>query len=136
MKTRIFTMAICLLTATAFSQNTNTMETESFSSGAIVRISMGYFQPAQTEKVESMLNNEFKKSLIPAIKKLKGNLGYYVGIDKEKHTMTNVSFWQTKEDALQMATLKEMLDMRTTFEALGIKFIEITNHEVLWKLPE
>ena len=81
-----------------------------------------------------MLNNEFKKSLIPSIQKLNGNLGYYVGIDKEKHAMTNVSFWQTKEDALQMATLKEMLDMRNTFEALGLKFIEITNNEVLWNL--
>lgn len=103
---------------------------------SVVRISIGYFQPEQTEKIKSMLNHEFKDSLIPAIKKLNGNLGYYVGIDIEKHSMTNVSFWQTKEDALQMATLKEMLDMRTTFEALGLKFIEITNHQVLWRLPE
>jgi hypothetical protein len=35
---------------------------------------------------------------------------------------------------MQMATLKEMLDFRTKFEALGIKFIEITNHQVLWEL--
>jgi hypothetical protein len=35
-----------------------------------------------------------------------------------------------------MSTLKEMLDLRITFEALGLKFIEITNHEILWKLPE
>jgi quinol monooxygenase YgiN len=103
---------------------------------AIARISIGYFQPEQTERVEDMLNNEFKKLLVPAIKKLKGNLGYYVAIDKEKHAMTNVSFWQTKEDAMQMTTLKEMLQMRETFEGLGLKFIEITNHEVLWKLPD
>ena len=102
----------------------------------IVRISIGYFQPEQADKVEAMLNNEFKNSLIPAIKKLKGNLGYYVAIDKEKNAMTNVSIWRTKDDALQMATLKEMLDMRTTFESLGLRFIEITNHQVLWKLPE
>lgn len=101
---------------------------------SIVRISIGYFQKEQTEKVHAMLNHEFKKSLTPAIQKLKGNLGYYVGIDEEKCAITNVSFWQTKEDALQMATLREMLDMRTTFEALGLKFIEITNHQVLWKL--
>jgi hypothetical protein len=110
------------------------MEEKSFNEETIVRISIGYFQPEQTEKVESMLNNEFKNSLIPAIKKLKGNLSYYVGIDKEKHTMTNVSFWEIKEDAIQMATLKEMLDMRKTFEALGLKFIDITNHKILWKL--
>jgi hypothetical protein len=115
-------------------QNQNKMETLDVKTGAIVRISIGYFQAEQTKKVAFMLDNEFKNSLIPAIKKLKGNLGYYVGIDKEKHAITNVSFWDTKADALQMATLKEMLDMRTTFEALGLKFIDITNHEILWKL--
>jgi hypothetical protein len=57
-----------------------------------------------------------------------------VGIDKEKYALTNVSVWESKEDAMQMARLKEMLDFRTKFEALGIKFIEITNHQVLWEL--
>lgn len=102
----------------------------------IVRISLGYFQPDQTAKVTLMLEGEFKKSLIPAIARLKGNISYYVGIDEEKHTLTNVSFWETTEDAKQMATLKEMLNMRLTFEALGIKFIEITNHEIVWGLPQ
>ncbi len=102
--------------------------------GNIVRISMGYFQAEQADKVESMLNHEFKNLLIPAIQKLKGNLGYFVGIDKDKLVMTNTSFWATKEDAQQMATLKEMLQMRETFEALGLKFIEISNHEVLWEI--
>src|SRR5258708_13008145 len=100
----------------------------------IVRILIGYFQTDQTGQVESMLKNEFKSKLVPAIKKLRGNLGYFVAIDKDKHAMTNVSFWESKEDATQMASLKEMLDMRKTFEALGLKFIEITDHQVLWKL--
>ena len=34
----------------------------------IARISIGYFQPEQADKVEAMLNNEFKNSLIPAVK--------------------------------------------------------------------
>jgi quinol monooxygenase YgiN len=101
----------------------------------IVRISIGYFKPELVAKVEEMLENEFKKSLIPAIKKLKGNISYHVAIDKEKNALTNVSFWKTKADAMQMATLKEMLAMRTTFEALGLQFIEITNHEMVWELP-
>jgi hypothetical protein len=102
--------------------------------GTIIRISIGYFQPAQTEQIESMLVHEFQQLLVPAIRKLRGNLGYVVGLDREKHAITNVSFWQTKEDALQMNTLVEMLQMREKFEALGLKFIEITNHEVLWSL--
>jgi hypothetical protein len=116
-----------------FAKNKN-VDMKDYPEGTIIRISIGYFQAEQAQKVEEMLNNEFKNSLIPAIKKLKGNLHYFVGIDKEKNTMTNVSFWKSKEDALQMATLKEMLDMRTTFEALGLKFIEITNHDIVWKL--
>lgn len=102
--------------------------------GNIVRISIGYFQPGQAGEVESMLNGEFKTLLVPAIQKLTGNLGYYVAIDKEKNAFTNVSFWRTRDDALQMSTLTEMQQMRKKFESLGIKFIEITNHEVSWKL--
>lgn len=117
-----------------FCQSKTNMDMQPKTKGIVTRISIGYFSIEQTSRVEHMLNNEFEKSLIPALKELPGLLGYYVGIDREKHAMTNVSFWQTKEDALQMATLKEMLEMRETFEALGIKFIDITNHDVLWGL--
>ena len=136
MKTVFLSIALILTSnAILFSQNKSNKKMEANAENIIVRISIGYFPPEKVYKVEAMLSNEFKNLLIPAIKKLKGNLGYYVAIDKEKNAMTNVSFWGNKEDALQMATLKEMLDMRATFEALGLKFIEITNHQVLWKLP-
>jgi hypothetical protein len=102
--------------------------------GSFVRVSIGYFKPEQTGKVENMLCTEFKQILIPAIKKLNGNLSYYVGIDKEKCSLTNVSFWQSRKDAMQMAVLKEMLAMRETFESLGLKFIEITDHQILWEI--
>jgi hypothetical protein len=132
----IFSSTVLILITTAlYSQIKSNITMDEINETAIVRISLGYFQPEQAAEVESMLNHEFKNLLVPAIKKLKGNLGYYVAIDKEKNAITNVSFWRTKDDALQMATLKEMLDMRTTFESLGLKFIEITNHQVLWKLP-
>jgi hypothetical protein len=49
------------------------------STNHITRISLGYFQPEQTERVALMLNNEFKESLIPAIQKLRGNLGVLRG---------------------------------------------------------
>ncbi|HET6766831.1 MAG TPA: hypothetical protein VFH08_05515 [Chitinophagaceae bacterium] len=124
------------LTTVVTAQDKKIEDDMKIAEGNIVRISIGYFEPHQADKVESMLQGEFKNSLIPAIKRLKGNLGYYVGVDKEKHTMTNVSFWDNIENAKQMATLKEMLAMRTTFEALGLKFIDITNHDILWKLPE
>ena len=136
MKNLILSAVLILIATILYSQIKGNTMMEANSENTIVRISIGYFQPKQAGEVESMLNKEFKNILIPAIKKLKGNLGYYVAIDKEKNAMTNVSFWRTKDDALQMATLKEMLDMRTTFESLGLRFIEITNHQVLWKLPD
>jgi quinol monooxygenase YgiN len=136
MKNTFASTVLILITTTLYSQIKGDTTMDANSETAIVRISIGYFQPKQADQVESMLNNEFKNMLVPAIKKLKGNLGYYVAIDKEKNAMTNVSFWRTKEDALQMATLKEMLAMKTTFESLGLRFIEITNHQVLWKLPD
>ncbi|MCU0445636.1 MAG: hypothetical protein MUE85_12045 [Microscillaceae bacterium] len=101
----------------------------------IVRISIGFFAESQTDQVEQMLNNEFKNSLIPTIQKLHGNVSYDVGIDRQKYAMTNVSVWESLEDAMQMATLPEMLAMREVFESLGIRFIDITNYQVLWELP-
>ncbi len=136
MKNIILSAVLILISIILYSQIKGNTTMEVNSENTIVRMSIGYFEPKQADEVESMLNKEFKSILIPAIKKLKGNVGYYVAIDKEKNAMTNVSFWRTKDDALQMATLKEMLDMRTTFESLGLRFIEITNHQVLWKLPD
>ena len=49
--------------------------------------------------------------------------------------MTNVSVWDTLEDAQQMASLREMLDLAGTFAELGVQFDRpITNHETLWTL--
>ena len=50
----------------------------------VIRISIGYFEPEKTDEVHSLLDSEFKNSLIPAIKKLSGNINYSVGIDREK----------------------------------------------------
>lgn len=132
----ILLWAFLALTTVVTAQDKKMKDDMKITEGNIVRISIGYFEPQQSDKIEKMLQTEFRNSLVPAIKKLKGNLGYYVGVDKEKHTMTNVSFWDNIENAKQMSTLKEMLAMRTAFEALGLKFIDITNHDILWKLPE
>ncbi|WP_259065714.1 hypothetical protein HDF24_02675 [Mucilaginibacter sp. X4EP1] len=102
--------------------------------GNVVRVSIGYFPSDKTEQIEAMTNNEFKNAVVPAVKKLNGNLGFYVGIDKQKHAISNVSFWQSQEDAAQMNTLKEMLDMKVVFEAVGVNFIAITNATINWEV--
>jgi quinol monooxygenase YgiN len=99
----------------------------------VVRISLGSFELERAEEVEQRLA-ESEQSLRPAIERLAGNCGYYVGIDRKSGTMTNISLWESLEDAQRMATLPEMLALRSTFEELGVRFQPITNHNIPWRL--
>jgi hypothetical protein len=100
----------------------------------VVRISLGRFDPAQSGTVEALLRDS-EKTLVPAIRTLKGNRGYYAGIDRENGAMTNVSIWDSLADAQQMSSLKAMLDLAATFIDAGVRFERpITNHDVLWTL--
>jgi hypothetical protein len=99
---------------------------------SIVRISLGRFDTENYHAVR-MLLDQSQKALIPAIRALKGNRAYYVGIDRENNAMTNVSVWDTRADAEQMASLQAMLDLAKTFVEAGVRFERpITNHETLW----
>jgi hypothetical protein len=101
---------------------------------AIVRISIGRFDPENFEVIRKLLD-ESQRTLAPAIGALKGNRNYYVGIDRENGAMSNVSVWDTLEDAQQMASLQAMLDLARTFMDAGVRFERpITNHETLWAL--
>ena len=103
---------------------------------AIVRVSIGYYPPEQEAAVEEKLETVFKEKIMPAVKKLNGSIYYFVAVDKEKKSITNESLWETREDAMQMAEMKEMLEMAKEFIELGVEFSEITNHEMIWQLPE
>jgi hypothetical protein len=100
----------------------------------VVRISLGRFDPEKYDAVRNLLDDS-RKTLVPAIRALKGNRGYYVGIDRENNAMTNVSLWDTRGDAEQMASLQPMLDLAEIFVGAGVRFERpITNHETLWTL--
>lgn len=99
----------------------------------ITRISIGYFERHQAGDVAAVLERS-AETLVPALRKLSGLQRYVVGLDKSKGAMTNTSHWDTLEAAEQMASLPEMLALRGEFETLGIRFIEITNHELLWEI--
>ncbi len=99
----------------------------------VVRISQGRFDRERAGEVEARLR-ESRDSLEPALRRLQGLLAYYVGVDAATGTMTNTSLWASRDDAQQMSRLPEMLRLRGEFEALGIEFDPITNHEVLWQL--
>ena len=100
----------------------------------VVRISLGRFDGANYDTVRKLLD-ESQKTLIPAIRGLKGNRAYYVGIDSENNAMMNVSVWDTRGDAEQMATLQPMLNLAKIFVDAGVRFDRpITNHETLWTM--
>ena len=100
----------------------------------VVRLSLGRFDPSSYDEVRRLLA-ESQTKLVPAIRALRGNIAYYVGLDRENSAMTNVSVWQTIEDAKQMASLQAMTALAQTFSDVGVRFERpITNHETLWTL--
>jgi hypothetical protein len=99
----------------------------------VVRISKGKFDPARLGDAERQLL-ESETSLREPLTALRGLVHYYVGIDREHGYLTNVSVWETLEDARQMDSLQEMLAQRPLLEAAGVSFELITNHETLWTI--
>ena len=99
----------------------------------VVRISKGRFDPAQLEVFEQLLVDS-ERALREPLQKLPGLVHYYVGIDRERGQLTNVSVWETLDDAHQMDTLQEMLAQRPILESAGVEFDAITNHETLWSI--
>jgi hypothetical protein len=99
----------------------------------VVRISKGQFDPAMTVEAERLLVQS-EAALRDALARLPGLLHYYVGIDRDRGYLTNVSVWDSLDHARQMDTLQPMLAQRPILEAAGIRFETITNHEALWTI--
>ena len=99
----------------------------------VVRISKGQFDSAKVTDAERLLE-ESEKALRGVITALPGLLHYYVGIDRVRSSVTNVSIWDSLEHAHQLDTLQAMLAQRPILEAGGVTFEPITNHETLWTI--
>jgi hypothetical protein len=98
----------------------------------VVRISKGQYASDGGEAERLLSDGE--ASLRESIENLNGLLHYYVGIDRERRYLTNVSVWETLEDAHQMDSLQAMLAQRPVLEAAGVSFEPITNHETIWAI--
>jgi hypothetical protein len=102
----------------------------------VIRISLGYFDADKLDLVEAKLV-ETRGRLEPGIRAMRGNLGYFVGVDRLSNAMHNVSLWETIEDANQMASFKPMLDLAIEFLALGVRLNRpILNCETLWSFED
>ena len=58
----------------------------------VVRVSLGTFDADKAAIIEAKLI-ESKGALESGIGAMRGNLGYYVGIDRKNNAMSNVSLW-------------------------------------------
>ena len=74
----------------------------------MIRISLGTFDAEKAAIVEAKLT-ESKAALEAGICAMRGNLGYYAGIDRKNNAMSNVSIWESIETAEQMATFQPMI---------------------------
>ncbi len=102
----------------------------------IVRISKGSFAPTQYDEVHRIAE-ESAKTLIPAIKQLRGLIYYSAGTDAVTNTIVNISIWTDLDAAKQMETLPEMLALRPIMEKAGkVHFDAIANYEPLWVIQD
>jgi hypothetical protein len=100
----------------------------------VIRISLGTFDAEKASLVEAKLI-ESRAALEAGIRGMRGNLGYYVGIDRKNDAISNVSLWESVEAAEQMATFQPMLDLAGTFVALGVRFQRpILNCATVWEI--
>ena len=100
----------------------------------VIRISLGVFDANKTDLVEERLRASLGR-LEQGVRALRGNLGYFAGIDRTNCAMHNVSLWESVEDANQMASFAPMQELATEFLALGVRFQRpILNCETLWSI--
>ena len=99
----------------------------------VVRISKGSFALSQLNRVDDLLAQS-ELVLRQPLEALPGLIHYYVGVDRERGSVTNVSVWDTLEHAHQMDTLQAMLAQRPILEGAGVVFEPISNHETLWTI--
>lgn len=101
---------------------------------SVVRLSKGRFDPDRYAIVRQRLD-ESKRTLVPAIRALRGCLHFWAGVDPASNTLVNVSVWTSIDAARQMETLAAMRALADEFTQLGVTFERpIANYETLWEI--
>jgi hypothetical protein len=100
---------------------------------SVVRVSILNIPADRLEELQSaMVAAEVE---LAGIKQLRGLKMYFVGVDVDTSQFTNVSVWDTVEDAKQMSSFQPMLDLGARFASVeGVSFVRpIPNFSELWK---
>ncbi len=98
----------------------------------IVRVSILTIPDGHIEEAaESMRKAEEE---LMGVQKLKGLRAYFAGVDRARSQLTNVSVWDSAENAEQMSSFQPMLDLGKRFAAQGATFLRpIPNFDCLWQ---
>jgi hypothetical protein len=73
--------------------------------------------------------------LRPGIEAMTGLIDFYAGADEATSSLSNVSIWETLENAKQLDTYQPMLDSGKAFVERGATFERpIMNYITLWQL--
>jgi hypothetical protein len=124
---------MALTAAPRFSQSA-TEQTMTTRSAPVIRVSILRCQPERFLEFERMMS-EAAKVLLPGIQAMRGCRGYFAGSDQTTSSLSNVSIWETLEDAKQMERFQPMLDMGKRFLDAGATFERpIMNYGTLWQL--
>jgi len=110
------------------------MTEESLPATAVVRVSLGSFEPGRFPEVDAM-NKRVSEYLIPAIGRLPGLIHFYAGVSPDG-SVVNVSVWDSDEHASQLNDLNEMsVQARGEGEAAGVTFLPpIRHYPVGWTI--
>jgi hypothetical protein len=98
----------------------------------IVRVSILTIPDGHIEEAaESMRKAEEE---LMGVQKLNGLRAYFAGVDRARSQLTNVSVWDSAENAEQMSSFQPMLDLGKRFAAQGATFLRpIPNFDCLWQ---
>ena len=65
---------------------------------------------------------------------LKGLRAFFAGVDRAQSLLTNVSVWDSPEDAEQLSSFQPMLDLAKRFAAEGANPVRpVPNFDCLWQ---
>jgi hypothetical protein len=104
------------------------------SNAPVVRVSILRCKPEQFPEFERMMT-EAGAVLLPGIRAMRGCRGYFAGSDQATSSLSNVSVWNTLDDAKQMEQFQPMLDLGKRFLDAGATFERpIMNYATLWQL--
>lgn len=100
----------------------------------VVRVSILRCEPSRFAELKRMMS-EAESILAPGIRAMRGCRAYVVGADVTTSSLSNVSTWDTLDDARQMERFQPMLDLGKRFLDAGAAFERpIMNYATLWHI--